>query len=190
LARSFPRKGRKSAVFFWHDAAKGNSAMKAFRTLCLAASLLGLLGLAAPVAMAACAPPSASAAMQSELLAHLNAERKARGLAPLRLNDALDKAAQRHACDNAKRRTTSHVSGDGSKLQHRLKRVGYDYQAAAENTGRGFASGKRAVQWWMASPGHKKNMLMPDVREVGIGIAMSDAPDSRLHWILVMGRSF
>ncbi len=103
---------------------------------------------------------------------------------------ALDKAAQGHACDNAKRHSTSHVSGDGSRLQHRLKRVGYDYRTASENTGRGFASGKRAVDWWMASPGHKKNMLMRDTREIGIGIAMSEAPDSRLHWIIVMGSSY
>ena len=153
-------------------------------------SLAAAFNLAGSVSFAACTVPSGSSAMQAELMANLNAERKAHGLQPLKLNPALDKAAQKHACDNAKRHSTSHVSGDGSHLQHRLRRVGYDYQTAAENTGRGFASGKRAIEWWMDSPGHKKNILLRNVSEVGVGIAMSDAPDSRLHWILVVGKSY
>jgi hypothetical protein len=28
---------------------------------------------------------------------------------------------------------------------------------------------------------------MRGVKEVGLGIALSDAPDNKLHWILVMG---
>lgn len=154
--------------------------------------LLICLALAAVTgsAQAGCIVPPGSSALQTELLRDLNAERAARGLPALKLNAALDKAAQGHACDNARRHSTSHVSSDGSHLQRRLKRVGYDFATAAENTGRGFASGKRAVDWWMNSPKHKKNMLMADTREIGVGIALSEAPDSRLHWIIVMGRSF
>lgn len=152
-------------------------------------SLVAALGLAGLPASAACNLPAGAEAHQAELMDNLNAVRASRGLAPLRLNAALDKAAQAHACDNARRKSTSHVSADGSQLQHRLRRAGYNYAIAAENTGRGFASGHRAVEWWMDSPGHKKNMLMKGVDEVGIGIAMSAAPDSRLHWILVLGSS-
>ncbi|MDP3264628.1 MAG: CAP domain-containing protein [Tabrizicola sp.] len=140
-------------------------------------------------AQAACNIPANSGAMQAELIDHLNAERAARGLKPLRLSPSLDKAAQGHACDNAKRQSISHVSSDGSQLQNRLRRAGYAYRTAAENTGRGFATGKRAVEWWMNSPHHKHNMLIGQMRDVGVGIAMSAAPDSRLHWIIVMGKS-
>lgn len=90
--------------------------------------------------------------MQKELLSNLNAERKARGLSALTLSAKLDKAAQGAACDNAKRRSISHVSSDGGTLKTRLRRVGYGFRTAAENTGRGFASGARAVEWWMNSP--------------------------------------
>ena len=137
----------------------------------------------------ACNVPANSGAMQAQLIDQLNAERRARGLAPVRLAAALDKAAQGHACDNAKRQSISHVSSDGSQLQTRLRRAGYAYRTAAENTGRGFASGARAVEWWMNSPKHKQNILLGAAREVGVGIAMSAAPDSRLHWILVLGKS-
>ena len=159
--------------------------MTAFKSLCLAA----MLAMTGTASLAACAPPVDAAALQAELLANLNAERKARSLPAVSLDAALDKAAQSHACDNARRLSTSHVSSDGSRLQHRLKRAGYSFRAAAENTGRGFVSGKRAVEWWMNSPGHRKNILMGEVRDIGIGLARSAAPDNRLHWIIVLGRS-
>lgn len=155
-----------------------------------AAALLGL-ALPAQIGHAAggggCALPANTATLRTQLLAGLNAERTARGLAPLRLNAALDKAAQGHACDNAKRRSISHQSSDGSQLQHRLRRVGYGYRTAAENTGRGFATPQRAVEWWMNSPHHKDNILLGAARDVGIGIALSPAPENRLHWVIDMG---
>lgn len=138
---------------------------------------------------AGCIVPQNADAMQQELLAHLNAERKAYGLSALKLSAKLDKAAQGAACDNAKRQSISHVSSDGGTLKTRLRKVGYGFRTAAENTGRGFASGARAVEWWMHSPHHKDNILLRKARDVGIGIALSPAPDNKLHWILVVGAS-
>ena len=140
-----------------------------------------------PVSALACSIPAASEALQAEALAAVNAERASHGLRPLKFSRTLDKAAQGAACDNANRHEISHVSSDGSHLKDRLHRVGYRYRSAAENTGRGFRSGSSAVQWWMQSPKHKANILMNSVREIGIGIALSDAPDNKLHWILNMG---
>lgn len=140
-----------------------------------------------PNAASACAIPEASEALQAEALKAVNAERAAHGLRALTFSRTLDKAAQGAACDNANRREISHVSSDGSHLKDRLHRVGYRYRSAAENTGRGFRSGTSAVDWWMHSPKHKANILMSSVREIGIGIALSDAPDNKLHWILNMG---
>ena len=152
-----------------------------------------LLALAAGLTLAlpaqACNMPANATALQSEVLSHLNAERRAHGLAPLRISAKLDKAAQGHACDNAARRSISHDSSDGGTLKTRLRKAGYKYRAAAENTGRGFGSGARAVQWWMNSPKHRTNILLDRVRDVGIGIALSDAPDNKLHWVINFGTS-
>lgn len=152
----------------------------------LAAAALLCLGSAA---QAGCAIPPSSDAMQKELLTHLNAERKARGLPALVLSAKLDKAAQGHACDNAKRKSISHTSSDGGTLKTRLRKAGYAFRTAAENTGRGFATGARAIEWWMHSPRHKDNILLRKAREVGVGIAVSPAPDNKLHWIIVVGAS-
>jgi uncharacterized protein YkwD len=160
--------------------------LSSLRIAAIAASVVFALG---SVADAGCNIPAGSAAMQQELLAHLNAERKAHGLPALKLSAKLDKAAQGHACDNAKRRSISHESSDGGTLKTRLRRVGYGFRTAAENTGRGFATGARAVEWWMHSPKHKTNILLRKAREVGVGIALSPAPDSKLHWIIVVGAS-
>jgi uncharacterized protein YkwD len=152
-----------------------------------AACLAVALTLATADTASACTVPGDAQAMQSQLLKHLNAERAARGLPALRLSSKLDKAAQGLACDNAKRRSISHESLDGGSLTTRLRRAGYAYRTAAENTGRGFASGARAVEWWMDSPKHRSNILLRKARDVGVGIALSPAPDNKLHWILVVG---
>ena len=155
------------------------------RLAILAAS--ALLSLAAPGI--ACDIPEDAAAQQAEVLANVNAERKAHGLSALKLSTKLDKAAQSLACDNADRQSISHDSSDGGTLKTRLRKAGYSFRAAAENTGRGFGSGERAVEWWMGSDKHRDNILLRKAKEVGIGIAVSAAPDSKLHWILVVGAS-
>ncbi len=137
----------------------------------------------------ACTVPTNADALQAEVLSHLNAQRKAHGLTPFKLSTKLDKAAQGHACDNARRKSISHDSSDGGTLKTRLRKVGYKFRAASENTGRGFGTGARAVEWWMNSPKHRDNILFPRVKEVGIGIALSDAPDNKLHWVLNFGTS-
>jgi uncharacterized protein YkwD len=156
-----------------------------FTLAAVAASVLLCLG----TGVQACTTPGNAAELQKEVLANLNAERRAHGLPAFKLSAKLDKAAQGHACDNAKRQSISHYSSDGGGLDVRLKRAGYRFRAAAENTGRGFGTGTRAVEWWMNSPKHRDNILLGKVKEVGIGIAVSAAPDSKIHWVLNFGSS-
>ena len=164
--------------------------MPAFpRRLRLVAALAAGLALATPLPAAACILPDNIEDLRAELLVHLNAERKAAGLKPLKISTKLQNAAQAHACDNADHRSISHDSSDGGTLKTRLRRAGYPYRTAAENTGRGFATPKRAVEWWMGSDKHRTNILLKKIKEVGIGIAWSDAPDNKLHWILDFGAS-
>ncbi|MGL4320362.1 MAG: CAP domain-containing protein [Paracoccaceae bacterium] len=134
-----------------------------------------------------CDLPGNMAELRASVVANVNAQREASGLPALQLDQSLVKAAQGHACDNAKRQSTSHVSSDGSQLQNRLRRSGYSYSMANENTGRGFESPGQAVGWWMNSPHHRDNILMRGTQDIGVGIAFSDAPESRLHWVINMG---
>jgi len=130
----------------------------------------------------ACTLPNDVDAMRDEAIQAINAERKAAGLAPVRENAALTRAAQGHACDSAGRDKMSHVGSDGSKLATRIKREGYRFSIAAENVGYGFRSPRSAVAWWMTSPPHRKNILTRGMRDVGIGVAYSAG--NKPHWVM------
>lgn len=126
-----------------------------------------VLGLSA-IAMA----QSPSAAPQ-RLLAAVNAARGAEGLAPLAANARLDAAACRQAKDLGGRalhdvESLSHQGGDGSTLGDRLRDAGYAFRAAAENLAAGVADPDETVRLWLASEGHRRNILTPGFREAGI----------------------
>jgi uncharacterized protein YkwD len=154
-----------------------------------AVSILVLLGLIAPSAGAAEAAqcpgsldiPTTQDSISTAALAVtclVNAERTSRGLKPLRRNKDLAEAARGHAADMARRNYFSHVSPGGEDLKDRLREAGYgnpgDGWRAGENLGWG--TGDRAtpaslVDEWLASPGHKRNMLQEHFREAGVGVA-------------------
>jgi uncharacterized protein YkwD len=133
---------------------------------------------------ARCSTPSRAGAEAGAVIAGVNAQRKAHGLSALRPSPALMKAAQSHACDNAARNIYSHVGSDGSDLGTRLRRTGYQLRVAAENTGYGFSSAAKAVDFWMRSPGHRANILNPSVTEIGVGLADGARP----NWVLDMAK--
>ena len=74
----------------------------------------------------------------------------------------------------------SHTA-DGSEPTARAKRFGYDYCIVSENIAYVFSSegtdtaelARRVVQGWQKSPGHRKNMLDPNVTETAVAIARS-----------------
>jgi uncharacterized protein YkwD len=115
---------------------------------------------ALPAAALGCDRPGNLGELRAAVIAGVNDARAGAGLAALRENDRLTQAAQGHACDIAARGSVSHTGSDGSDLTGRLRGAGYRFSAAAENTGRGFGSPERAVDWWMNSSGHRANILM------------------------------
>jgi uncharacterized protein YkwD len=150
-------------------------------------AIVGLCLTLPGLAHATCLRPTDASTLDSSVIAGINAQRKANGLGALLASAALAKAAQSLACDNAARQGTSHVSSDGSQITQRMRAVGYSFSAAAENIGRGFGTPTEAVARWMQSSGHRANILNTNIRDIGVGVAVSDAPDSRLHWMVNMG---
>jgi len=125
--------------------------------------------------------PSTSnlAGVKGAILCLLNAERKARGLKPLRANGRLARAAALHSHDMVAKRYFSHTSLTGEDFVVRIKRVGYIRPGKAWTLGENLAWGTGSlaapvgiVRGWMESPGHKANILNGRFQEVGIGIAL------------------
>ncbi len=109
----------------------------------------------------------------------LNEERTQRGVRPLRGSELLKAAATRHSLDMVSRTYFSHDGPQGSTLVARVTRTGYINPRVGWTVGEniGWGSGelgtpKAMVKAWMASPGHKANLLTPAFKEVGIGIAL------------------
>lgn len=131
----------------------------------------------------ACTAPAELQALRGAVLAAVNAERARAGLAMLRPSSALDTAAQGHACEIARRERLSHRSGLFASLPSRLRQAGYAYSMANENLAAGQNSTQQVMHSWMASPGHRNNILAAQARELGVGVAWG--ADGQLYWVTV-----
>lgn len=90
---------------------------------------------------------------------------------PLKLSTTLSQIAQEKAEDMARRDYLEHLNPEGQKIYTKLRAINYKYRLAGENLARGFESMQRLHNSWMSSPTHKKNIVEPRFREIGIGIA-------------------
>lgn len=152
-------------------------------------------------------PVVAAARLARRIHDLVNRERRARGLKPLAWDGPLAAVARGHSADMAKRSYFSHDSPEGEDFQARYRaaryrcalRTGNIVHLGAENLARGnlYASlttsngveyfdwnseGKIAratVAGWMASPGHRANILTAYWRHEGIGIVV--APDRKVY---------
>jgi uncharacterized protein YkwD len=112
------------------------------------------------------------------LVCLINAERTSRGMHALRRDADLGQAARGHAADMVRRTYFSHVTPGGADLADRIRSAGYGRPGDGWKAGEalGWGTGSRAtpaslVDEWLASPGHRRILLDPGYREVGVGVA-------------------
>jgi uncharacterized protein YkwD len=101
----------------------------------------------------------------------VNAERSKVGCSALTLNMTLSKVAQAHSEDMALHQNMSHYGSDGSSPGDRITSAGYAWSAYGENVAYGYVSPEQVMAGWMASPGHKANILNCTFKEIGVGLA-------------------
>lgn len=100
-------------------------------------------------------------------------------------NHARNMARQDKFGDNDK---NGHVL-DGKGLDYRIQVGGYDFGRVAENVGYQLNKPDPAgsmMQGWKTSPGHRRNMLLADVSEIGVGAAQGKS--GRWYFVQVFGR--
>ena len=113
------------------------------------------------------------------MLCLVNRERTIRGEAALRPNLDLQRAAQAHSGDMASASYFAHESRNGETPLARIREAGYIFSsrvgyAIGENIAWGtlwLATPKAIVAGWMASPGHRANILDATFRDTGLGVA-------------------
>ena len=103
--------------------------------------------------------------------------------APLTLNARLNQAAQGHATDMATNNYFSHTSLDGRSPWTRITSTGYKYRYAAENIAAGYSTAALVVQGWLNSPGHCRNIMNGNLKELGVGYAYSATARYHHYWV-------
>jgi len=128
-------------------------------------------------------PTASELADAQKVLELVNEERTSRGLKPVKLNDALSASAFNHSKDMKDNiGNLDHTGSDKSDFGDRAKRENYTGFARAENIALGQRTAQQVHTAWMSSAGHKGNILLADVTEMGLG------RDGN-YWTQVFGRN-
>ncbi|HEY6608231.1 MAG TPA: Ig-like domain-containing protein [Candidatus Limnocylindria bacterium] len=125
--------------------------------------------------------PAPATSLAGYALNQVNAARAAYGFAPLVLDAAISAVASSYAMDQASNGYFSHTGRDGSTREVRLARGGVGFGWSGENQCYHVGLNQQATLNWchaqfMAEPypghwNHIGNILNPDARRMGIGIA-------------------
>ena len=137
------------------------------------------------VLLSAIAAPTAAdpnAAFAAEVLRLTNVERVANGLVPLHglTHTNLNAAAQLRAVEIVE--YWSHTRPDGRSWMSVLPEFGIEWNAVGENLARGQGTPEMAVQDWMASPGHRANILDTRFTHMGVGVYFAQG---EYHWVQI-----
>jgi uncharacterized protein YkwD len=124
---------------------------------------------------------------ENTILELTNKARAEEKLAPLKLNATLTEVARAHSHNMADKGEMNHVL-DGKNPAERIRAAGYKYSSCAENIAMGEnVSLPEIFEAWMKSKGHRENIMKPEFREIGIGIARD--PKGRVYYTQEFGKS-
>ncbi len=121
----------------------------------------------------------------SGIISETNKARATQNMPPLSENTKLDASALVKVKDMLQGQYFEHTSPNGSTVVTLVTDVGYDYVVVGENLALGnFASSKNIVDAWMASPGHRANILNTRFTDIGVGIIQGTYQGQTL-WLAV-----
>jgi uncharacterized protein YkwD len=117
--------------------------------------------------------------MRAATLCLVNRERTGRGESPLSQDAQLEQSAQTHTEDMAFGGYFEHVGPHGDTPLSRMRTAGYIHGSnigyeVGENIAWGtlwLATPRSIVAGWMASPGHRENILDARFRDTGVGVS-------------------
>lgn len=151
--------------------------------LAIALTLLSVFATGAGAASKPARTLAAADQLETQVLVGLNVVRRQYGLAPLRLSRQLSSAADVHSRAMGTHGFFAHDSRDGSEFWKRVQRFygsgGYEKWSVGENLlwSSGTLTAPAALELWMKSPGHRKNILTPRWREIGLSaVSVKAAP--------------
>ena len=123
--------------------------------------------------------PSSNSAgeLERRVFSLLNAQRRTQGLSELEWSDDVAVVARMHSQNMADVKFFSHRGSDGSMVDDRADRVGLgSWRVIGENIAymRGYDDpAALAVEKWMESTAHRKNLLGPNWKESAVGVSIT-----------------
>jgi uncharacterized protein YkwD len=105
-----------------------------------------------------------------EVLRLINIEREKAGLHKLVMDAKLEKAAYFKSNDMLINNYFEHISPVHGGMVDIVAMHDVPYRHLAENIASDYTTAKKVVDGWMASPGHRRNILSPNLNKVGIGV--------------------
>lgn len=141
----------------------------------------------------ALSPQTASADMNAderEVLRLVNEERARHGLNALVATRTLDAAAEWMAADMSTYDGIGHTDTLGRGPGGRAEAFGYQGGICCwENVAAGgiYASPAQVFQGWMDSPGHRANILEPQLKSIGIGLHYAPNTGYKHFWVQIFG---
>lgn len=99
----------------------------------------------------------------------INQQRAAYGLAPLTIDADLSIKARIKSQDMRDQGYFSHTSPTYGSPFSMMQSLGITYRSAGENIAKGYATAEAVVNAWMASDGHRANILSTRYTSMGIG---------------------
>lgn len=132
------------------------------------------------------------ARVAAEMLSRVNEVRRRQGLPPFAPSPLLDRISQEHAEDMLARSYSGHRTPEGLGPSERARADGYR-AGIGENIVEQRFSAEEALEAWMGSPGHRRNVLDRSCREMGFGLAVGEGYDAapggyRVIWVQSVGR--
>ena len=150
-------------------------------SLLVAGMLIGQTGIALA------APAENNPAFVARVLELTNNERQKSGLRPLTLSAELNNAAQKYSLVLATSGCFDHICGPIPNFADRAGQAGYTgWTALAENIAAGYPTPEAVLNGWMASAGHRANILSPQYAEIGIGM-VSGSGQFGTYWTQEFG---
>ncbi|MDD4988910.1 MAG: CAP domain-containing protein [Candidatus Pacebacteria bacterium] len=108
---------------------------------------------------------------RSGVISLTNSERKKVGVTALKENALLDIDAEKKMQDLFAKQYFEHISPTGVGPGDLAKSVGYDYILIGENLALGnFKDDQTLLAAWMASQGHRENILQSKYTEIGVSV--------------------
>lgn len=107
----------------------------------------------------------------------INEQRRKQNLLPLLWAEDLAVAARAHSTAMARRNFFAHDVPRGAAFSARMHPLMAGRSGIAENLfqSQGYADPvQTAVEGWLQSPGHRRNLLNPAYNETGVGAAVSE----------------